>query len=161
MGKKKQASAAEGEEETKGGSKKRLLFIGAAVVALAAGGYVFTSGGGSADAAAGEPVEEPAPVPGDVVSLQPITLNLADGRFLKVALALQLVEGVAAPAAGDVDGFAAPALDEAISLLGSLSYADLVAPGGRDAAKASLSERIGARYEGDVMDVYFTELVMQ
>ena len=46
-------------------------------------------------------------------------------------------------------------------MLGSLSYAELVAPGGRDAAKTALSERIGARYEGQVMGVYFTELVMQ
>jgi flagellar FliL protein len=160
MAKKKKASDTD-EEETEGGSKKRTLLIGAAVVALAAGGYLFTSGGGSADAAAGESAEAPALVPGAVVALEPITLNLADGRFLKVGIALQLVEGVAAPAPAEVEGFAAPALDEAISLLGSLSYPDLVAPGGRDAAKASLSERIGARYEGDVMDLYFTELVMQ
>lgn len=149
---------ATGEEPARSGRKK--LVIGIAAVALLAGGYVLTSGGGSADAAATAEVPD-APVAGQVVPLDTITLNLADGRFLKVGLALQLVEGVAAPAAGDVAGFAAPALDEAISLLGTMSYDALVAPGGRDRAKAELSARIGERYEGDVIAVYFTELVMQ
>lgn len=147
-------------EEEPSGSKRTKLLIGVVAVALLAGGYVMTSGGGGTDAAAA-PEEPAAPAEGDVVSLETITLNLADGRFLKVGLALQLVEGVPAPAAGDVQGFAAPALDEAISLLGTMSYDQLVAPGGRDGAKAELSTRIGERYDGDVMGVYFTELVMQ
>lgn len=153
-----------GDEEeaatTASGAKGKLL-AGVAAVALVSGGYVFTSGGGSADAAPGEPVEEPVPVAGEVVALEPITLNLADGRFLKVGLALQLVEGAAPPQGDAIAGYAAPALDEAISYLGGRSYADLVAPGGRDAARTALSERVGARYDGEVLGIYFTELVMQ
>lgn len=145
------------EEQPPVKSKKKIAIIAVAVVVFLAGGYVVTSGGAEADAA--DAPEEP--VAGDVVALDSITLNLADGRFLKVGIALQLVEGMAPPATAEVEGYAAPALDEAISLLGSLSYADLVAPGGRDAAKASLSERVAARYEDEVMGVYFTELVMQ
>ena len=147
-------------EEEPSGSKRTKLLIGVGAVVLLAGGYVMTSGGGSTDAAAA-PEEPAAPVEGEVVSLETITLNLADGRFLKVGLALQLVEGIPAPAAAEVQGFAAPALDEAISLLGTMSYEQLVAPGGRDGAKAELSARLGERYDGDVMSVYFTELVMQ
>lgn len=159
MAKAEQAKEIAGDEEpSRSRAKKLAVVIGA--VALLAGGYVVMSGGGSADAAAAPEAPE-VPVAGEVVPLDPITLNLADGRFLKVGLALQLVEGVAAPAPGDVAGFAAPALDEAISLLGATSYDALVAPGGRDAAKADLSTRIGERYAGDVMGVYFTELVMQ
>lgn len=154
----KQDTSADAEES--GGKGRAKLLLGALVVALLVAGYVFTSGsGGGATAEAAETVEEV--VPGEVVALSPITLNLADGRFLKVGLALQLPEGVPAPADGDVAGFAAPALDEAISMLGSRTYADLVAPGGRDEAKVALSERLTARYEGDVIGVYFTELVMQ
>lgn len=147
----------DGESPDGKGGKKKLL-AGIAVVALLGGGYVFTSGGGGASA---EAAEAEAVVAGEVVALAPITLNLADGRFLKVGLALQLVEGVAVPAEAEVAGFAAPALDEAISMLGARTYADLVAPGGRDAAKVALSERLAERYEGEVMGVYFTELVMQ
>lgn len=142
------------------GRRSKLLLVAAAVVLLG-GGYAFTSasGGSAAEAAETEAVEEV--LPGEVVPLSPITLNLADGRFLKVGLALQLPEGVTPPADAEVAGFAAPALDEAISMLGERTYADLVAPGGRDSAKAALSERVSVRYEGDVMGVYFTELVMQ
>lgn len=157
---KKTPPAAEQDETAPPKSKKKLAVLGFALVAALVGGYVTVSGGGEADAAQ-EAAEPEAPVEGAVVTLEPITLNLADGRFLKVGLALQLVEGVASPAPADVAGFAAPALDDSISLLGALSYADLVAPGGRDAAKQALTERISARYEGDVMSVYFTELVMQ
>lgn len=141
-------------------SKKKLFLVGAVVLAALVGGYVTVSAGGEAEA--GQAVEEPqAPVPGEVVTLEPITLNLSDGRFLKVGLALQLVEGTPVPGPAEVAGFAAPALDDSISLLGALSYGELVAPGGRDTAKQALSERISARYEGVVMGVYFTELVMQ
>lgn len=157
---KKTPPAVEEDETSTPKSKKKSVLIGFVLVAALVGGYVTVSGGGEADAAQ-EVAEPTAPVEGAVVNLEPITLNLADGRFLKVGLALQLVEGVAAPAPADVPGFAAPALDDSISLLGALSYADLVAPGGRDAAKQALTERIAARYEGDVMAVYFTELVMQ
>lgn len=157
MAKKKKATSE--EDDAGAGKGKTKLLAGVAALALLGGGYVVTSGGGSADAA--EAVEAPEPVAGPVVPLDAMTLNLADGRFLKVKLALQLVEGASAPAAGDVAAFAAPALDEAISILGALSYAELVGPGGRDTAKVALSERIAARYEGEVMGVYFTDFVMQ
>lgn len=152
------------DEAGESGGKGRSKLVPAVVVVLllAAGGYFVTSGGGDdAAAVAGEAVEAPVPVLGEVVALEPVTLNLADGRFLKVGLALQLVEGAAAVDAAGVAGFAAPALDEAISVLGARSYAELVAPGGRDAVKQALSERVAARYEGDVLGVYFTEFVMQ
>lgn len=161
MPKKKKGEDTEADES---GSKGRSKLVPAVVVALllAGGGYFLTSGsGGDTAAVAGEAVELPAPVLGEVVALEPVTLNLADGRFLKVGLALQLIEGAAAVDAAGVAGFAAPALDEAISVLGARSYAELVAPGGRDSVKQALSERVAARYEGDVLGVYFTEFVMQ
>lgn len=162
MAKKKKGAEAPGGEDDAPEAKGRSKLVPAVVVVLvlAAGGYFLTSGSGG-DAAAGETVEEPAPVPGEVVALDPVTLNLADGRFLKVGIALQLVEGAAAVDAAGVAGFAAPALDEAISVLGERTYGELVAPGGRDAVKQVLSERVAARYEGAVISVYFTEFVMQ
>ena len=137
----------------------RLLLI-VLLLAVATGGYVVTSSRGDA-VAADAPPEPQEPVPGEVVALSPFTLNLADGRFLKVGLALQLVEGVTPPADSEVQGWAAPALDEAISMLGSRTYAELVQPGGRDAAKAELATRLSQRYDGEVIGVYFTELIMQ
>jgi flagellar FliL protein len=55
----------------------------------------------------------------------------------------------------------AKALDEAIDVLGGRTYAELAAPGGRTAAKEELSHRVQERYHGEVLDVYFTEFVMQ
>ncbi|HEU5084057.1 MAG TPA: flagellar basal body-associated FliL family protein [Acidimicrobiales bacterium] len=161
MAKEKKAPGADAESAVaKGGSRQKALVAVAALALLGGAGYVVTGGGGDAEAAEAV-VEDPAAVPGVVVPLEPVTLNLADGRFLKVGLALQLVDGVAAPAAADVDAFAAPALDEAITLLGARTYAQLVVPEGRQAAKAELSDRVRQRYEDDVMGVLFTELVMQ
>lgn len=153
------APTEEGEEEDEGTPRRRRPFVLAAalvMVCLAGGAYAITANPSGADPAPEEDVAL-----GEVVALTPITLNLSDGRFLKVGLALQLADGVAPPADADIDGYAAPALDDAISLLGAMSYEELVAPGGRDAAKESLSERIAGRYDDEVVAVYFTELVMQ
>ncbi|HET9443508.1 MAG TPA: hypothetical protein VFO65_09305, partial [Acidimicrobiales bacterium] len=79
--------------------KARSNLIPAVVVAvgLLGGGFMMSRGGGQAagaapaDAAAhGEVEGEHEPEPGEILVLDPITLNLADGRFLKVGLALQL-----------------------------------------------------------------------
>lgn len=100
--------------------------------------------------------EAKAVVAGEVLALEPITMNLADGRLLKLGLALQLV---AEPAEEEVSG--SMALDEAISLLGEHTYDQLSASAARDAAKGELSQRVADRYHGDVLEVYFTEFVMQ
>src|SRR5205807_1141533 len=72
---------------------------------------------------------------GEIAKLDSITLNLADGHYVKLGLALQLKEGIKADVFG---GQSARALDFAISTLGDLTYAQLAAPGGRNAAKDAL-----------------------
>lgn len=165
MAKKETAPVAEGGRSAKTKGKRSKLLPGVlAVLVLGGGGYHLSSGGGGAPAQAadGDPADAPpAPALGEIVALDPVTLNLSDGRFLKVGLALQLVEGAPTVDAAGLAGFAAPALDEAISVLGMHSFAELVAPGGRDAVKQVLSERVARRYEGEVVRVYFTEFVMQ
>lgn len=138
-------------EPAAGRSRKKLLLIAAPLLALVAAWYLLLGPGSSGS---GEPTE---PVAGEVVPLEAITMNLADGRLLKVGLALQLVEGAGehGPISGSV------ALDEAISFLGEHSYAQLSAPEGRQQAKAELSERVAERYHHEVLEVYFTEFVMQ
>ncbi len=133
--------------------KSRLLLLALPVVALLAGWFFLLGpGAGSGEAVAKEPE------PGEVLELEPITMNLADGRLLKIGLALQFVvpDG---EAHGEPSG--SKALDEAISFLGSHTYAQLAAPAGREAAKAELAKRVEERYHHDVMAIYFTEFVMQ
>ena len=156
-----EAAAAAGATAAKKGGRKRLVLALPVLLAVAAAGWLFLKPGPPASAT--EKVE-----PGPVVQLDPITLNLSDGHYLKLGLALQLTkkagdeaaghasEGAAAPL---VDG--APALDAAISVLGDRSYAQLLAPGGRAKAKAAVQAVIEKRYDGKVMEIYLTQFVMQ
>jgi flagellar FliL protein len=89
------------------------------------------------------------------VALDPITLNLADGHFLKLKLSLQAtLDAAEAP-----DG--SKALDIAISEFSNRPLAELASNAARDKAKVELRKKINEAYEGHVMDVYFTEFVMQ
>src|SRR3954466_13748617 len=100
MAKKKAQDATDGAPQPKKGKSN---MIPAVVVAagLLGGGY-FMSGGGGAAAPAGAAGAGRAAttsttegVTGEVIKLDPITMNLADGRFVKLGLGLQLKEGVA------------------------------------------------------------------
>ena len=148
------ATDAEPAGKAPDGKRRLVLLVALPLVAVLAGWY-FLLGPGAGGSAAEAPE---APEPGAVVQLEPITMNLADGRLLKVGLALQLV-AEPSNAHGELTG--AVALDEAISYLGSHSFAQLADPGTREAVKDELSHRVSERYHSDVIEVYFTEFVMQ
>jgi flagellar FliL protein len=139
--------------EPKGKGKKPLIMVVVAVLVLAGAGYFFFLRP-SGEAAVHEPV------PGPVVDLEPLTLNLADGRFLKVGLSLQLTEE-AASGHGEEGVNGAKARDAAIGIFGQRTYAQLLAPKGREAARKALDAEVKHRYEGEVIKVYLTEFVMQ
>jgi flagellar FliL protein len=130
-------------------SKKKLFIIVIAVVVLLGGGagayFVFFSG----------PTVKPAPKPGKVVAMDAVTLNLADGHFLKLKLALQATADVAEAPDGS------KAVDIAISQFSNMEVAALSSGPARDKAKKELTKKIEEAYEGEIMDVYFTEFVMQ
>jgi flagellar FliL protein len=147
-------AAAETAATAKGGRSKLVLVIVPVLLALVAGWY-FVLGPGSGGSSA---EEKPKVEPGEVLALEPITMNLADGRLLKVGLALQLP---LEPASGHGEVSGSVALDEAIAFLGEHTYAQLAAPGARQKAKQELSKRVYERYHHEVLEVYFTEFVMQ
>jgi flagellar protein FliL len=148
------AAPAETAEAPKGGKKKLVMIVVPVLLVLVAAWY-FVLGPGSGGS---EAEEKPKEVElGEVVALEPITMNLADGRLLKVGLALQLPLEPASE--HEVTG--SVALDEAISFLGEHTYAQLAAPAARQEAKKELSHRVAKRYHEDVLEVYFTEFVMQ
>lgn len=153
MAKTKPVPPTDDESAPAGGGRKKLLIAGPLVVALVAGWFFLLGPGGGS---AAEEVEA-APEPGEVLALEPITMNLSDGRLLKLGLALQLP--LEPSGHGEVSG--SVALDEAISFLGEHSYDQLSAPTARDTAKLELSKRVAERYHHDVLEVYFTEFVMQ
>ena len=151
------AAPAETAEAAKKG-KKGLVMIVVPVLLVVVAAWYFVLGPGSGGSAA---EEKPQSVElGEVVALDPITMNLADGRLLKVGLALQLpLEPPAGAGHGEFSG--SVALDEAIAFLGEHTYAQLAAPAARQEAKKELSHRVAERYHHGVLEVYFTEFVMQ
>lgn len=151
MSKKQRAKPSTDEPES--GKKKRkkrsLLMVGVLVVVLGvAAGYLVLERSSSAQA-------KQAPKPGAVLKLDSIYLNLSDGHYLKLGMALQETAEVTT----DVDG--SQALDAAIELFSRVSMTELSVPGGRDAVKKELISKIQRVYEGRVMTVYYTEFVMQ
>jgi flagellar FliL protein len=146
MAKKDKPEASDAEEKPKS-KKKLLLIIGLVVVLLGGGGgaYFFLGGGGA----------PAAPKAGVVLPLDAININLAEGHYLKVGIALQVIE---APA-HEPDG--SQALDLMISKLSNRTVAELSSAKNREKVKAELLKEIEHAYHDDVMDVYFTEFVMQ
>jgi flagellar FliL protein len=145
------------KDDAEGGGKKKLIMIFALVALLAGGAFVFLKpGGGDAAAAAGAPSPSPSYVAGPVVQLDPITINLAGGHFLKLGMALQTAEG---GGHGEVTG--AQALDAAIELFSNKPMDELADPEGREHAKEELVKEVAHLYHEAVYDIYFTEFVMQ
>jgi flagellar protein FliL len=148
--KKDAAPVKPGEEKPKKSkkSKKKLLIIVVLVLVLAGVGYKFLMPGGA-------PAAKPKPVPGAVITLDAINLNLAGGHYLKLGIALQATTTAAEPPDG------AKALDIAIHLLSNRSLTDVTATSARDKLQRELVTKVSEAYEGEVMDVYFTEFVSQ
>jgi flagellar FliL protein len=141
-----QAAAKDEAEQAAGPprSKKKLIMIVVAVLALGGGGYWFFL----------KPTPAGPPKPGEVVTLEPIQINLAANHYLRVGIALQLVQG-----AEKVDG--SKALDATIDEFSGLGMPDVNDPAKRATYKKALEKELEHRYEGNVMEVYFTEFVTQ
>jgi len=134
-------------------SKKKLIMI-IGIVALLAGAAYYMLVVKPAAAAAG-PAAPPKPVAGLVVKLDPIYINLAGGHFLKLGVALQGT----AKATKELDG--SKALDAAITVFSGKDMAKVADNTTREELKKELTKEVVDLYEDEVMDVYFTEFVMQ
>jgi flagellar FliL protein len=162
MARKKKGADGEGGE----GKKKKGNLLPAIVIAvgLIVGGKMMGGGKAAPAASASATSTTSTTVLGPVIKLDPITLNMADGHFLRVGLGFQMTAEVAAPAkpdTTDASGEYAKALDIAIKDLGGRSYGELVTPTGRDAAKEALLADLKKAYPKEIEDVYFTEFVLQ
>lgn len=133
-----------GQKPSRRKGKRLVLLLGVLLLVVGAASYLQF---GTSDAAQVKP--------GAVVKLDPIYLNLSDGHYLKLGLALQQTAAVSA----DVDG--SKALDTAIELFSRTSMAQLGTATERDSVKRELIAQITHAYDGQVMTVYYTEFVMQ
>ena len=133
-------------------STKLLVIAVVVLVVLGGAGYWFflrpTSG-------APKPHATPTPVAGEVLSVDPISINLADGHYLRLGLGLQLTKQTkTAPNP-------ARALDLAITEFSGHTVAEVSDPATRDTMKAALLTSLESAYKGEVMDVYLTNFVTQ
>jgi flagellar FliL protein len=136
-------------------AKKRRFRVKRSV--LVVGLVVVLAGGGAAYWFLGRDATETvaAPEPGEVVTVDPVSLNLADGHYLRIGFGLQLTQDtVEAPDT-------AKALDLAIALYSGRTVAEISDPPTRAALKAELVKELKAEYDGEVMDVYLTNFVTQ
>jgi flagellar FliL protein len=166
MARKKKGEAAPGapegekaEKADKPKGKGNLVPAVVLAVGLLGGGYFMSQGGGKAASAAEAPTTSTIAL-GEVVKLDPVTLNLADGHFLKVTMALQLGKGGVA-AELTKSGRAARAANIALTVLQHKTLAELTPPAARQEAQDEISTKVHEAFGEEVVSVYWLEFVMQ
>jgi flagellar protein FliL len=160
---KKDPDEATGGDGAKKGGKLKLILIIVPVLLLVVGAAVYflvlkPSSNTTAAPAAGTEGEASTPtstwVAGKIVTIDPITINLANGHYLQLGLALQ------ATADAGEEVTPAKALDAAITQFSNNTVDELATQEGREAAKKELTKAIKEAYEKKVYEVYYTTFVM-
>ena len=146
---KKDDDAAAKKAKKKGGLLKNKKFLLLLVCLLAVGG-------------AGYKMLVPTPPPGppkagDTVVLDPMTLNLTDGHYLQVAVAIQLVQGKAKKDAFDIS----PAQQLIINEYSNRTVASLATGAARTKSLEDLKKGLDKQYPGEVFELFYTRFVTQ
>ena len=147
------ATAEAVEEAPVKGGRRKLLIIAVVVLIVLGGAAYWVLLKPSSDVAA-EPAE-PEAVAGAVQIVESVSINLTGGHYLRLGLGLQLTDEVHE----DLD--TAKALDLAIALFSQRSLEEVSDAAERETLKAELLHELEEAYEGEVMDVYFTDFVSQ
>ena len=153
-GKKKKEKKPKGEK--KKGGKKKLIILVVLVLGGVFAAKTFLLGGGSAAKAEPEP-----PAAGEIVEIDPLTVNLADAglHYARVGLGVVLVKGAVAD---DVTAHLALLKDATISIVGKYQSSVLATSKGQEQLRKQLTKAAQKLFEGDVvMKVVLTELVVQ
>ena len=149
---KKKSDSEDGDK----GSRLRIVIVVLAVLLIGAGVYMYLGNGSSEAPASVQPVAVAAIDKGEVIKLEPIFINLKNDRFLKVGLALQTtLTGDDAELDGSI------ALDAAIEVFSNKDIDQVVTETGRAQLKEALLTLVTEKYGAQVIDIYFTEFVMQ
>ena len=138
-----------GAKAAKGGkSKKKLIIVLVLVLALAGAGYKFFLA---------KPAKPGPPVGGEIVQLDPETVNLSAAHYLKIAVAVQVVEGKAT--ATTFQGSHAEQL--IIDEFSNRTVTALSSNATRKKLATELEKKIKQAYPGEVFTIYVTQFVMQ
>lgn len=145
------AAGAAAEAPPTKSKKKLVLILGVLVLALGGAAFFFLKPSGG-EAAAAEP---PPAEPGGVAQIDPVSVNLAGGHYLRIGFSMQLT----AAAGEEVEQ--AKALDIAIALYSGRTIEEVNDPAHREELKEELAHQLEEAYEGEVMGVYLTDFVTQ
>jgi flagellar FliL protein len=145
-------SAMSHAEEAPPRRRRGLLVLVVLVVALAAAAAAYVLRPWESETAA---APEKAPELGLVVPVDPISVNLADGHYLRLGFSIQLEKG----ATKDLQ--VARALDIAIATYSGKPIDEINDPARREELKVELLTQLSETFEGEVVDVYLTDYVTQ
>ena len=137
-----------------GGGKAAAPATAASVVA--AGG---AHGEGEPMDCATEDILHP-PVEGGVYKLESMPINLADGHYAKVGVALQLAASVNLELFKE-EGEEFKAKDVVISIITGRDKAEFASPQAMESLKEKITEELRPKYHCEVIEVLFTEFVIQ
>jgi flagellar protein FliL len=132
----------------KGKSKKKLIIVVVLVLALAGAAYQFLLA---------KPAKAGPPVGGEIVQLDPETVNLTDSHYLKVAVAIQVVAGKSTAATFQGSQAEQLIIDE----FSNRSVASLASNAARKKLMAQLEHKIKVAYKDEVFTTFLTQFVMQ
>ena len=140
---------AKGKQPGKKKSKKMKIIVLAVVLLVLGALAKFTVLAPSAPAGGAKPV------PGQVVEMTDMTLNLASGHYLRIKLALQTVKGT--PEEFDTSEAAQAVIDQ----FSDRPVAELTGEAARSKAKAQLLGKLQKVYPKQILDVIYTEFFTQ
>lgn len=159
-----QANKGKGRKAKAPKGRSNLLPALVLAAGVAAGGYFM--GGGNSTSAADPTVVTAPPEAGEMVQLDPMTLNLAEGRFLRVGVAFRMTEDFESEEGDDGAFRFSPQdqgrlRDQLIAMFSGRDGSQLVTSDQLDATKDELLERANALFNGQAIEVYLTDFVMQ
>ncbi|MDQ1743552.1 MAG: flagellar protein FliL [Pseudonocardiales bacterium] len=142
------AGKGKGAQPGKKKSKKKIIVLAVVVLLLGvvAKFTVLAPSGSAKDA---------KPVPGPVVEMTDMTLNLANGHYLRVKLALQTAKG--APKELETSEAAQAVIDQ----FSDRPVAELTGEANRSKAKKELLGKLQKIYPKQILDVIYTEFFTQ
>jgi len=135
----------------KGKGKSMKIKLAALLVLLLVGGAIakFT-----VLASPAKPAGKVAPAKGPVVAMDEMTLNLADGHYLRMKIALQTAKGTSE----ELD--TSEAAQALIDTYSNETVAQLTGDAARTKAKQAFLSRLATLYPKKIIDAYYTEFVM-
>lgn len=148
-----------------------MIVVVALCAVIAAAGFLLggrMTGGGTAAPTEAVAEEEPEPTIDAIVELEPLNVNLADGHYLRLAVAIGLTGHAEGESGGHGGGAeeeppieTAPASDLVLTTFAGRQMEQLATPDGREQARHDLYEGLVNFYGEEVVAVLFTEFVMQ